>query len=80
MESVCFFNLFNIQFAYQLNVGQPILIVFKNYLFPLQNAYYGATNNMVEYFDAQGITIAEGFNPADFICKLFLQKLNILKF
>lgn len=32
-----------------------------------QNAYYGATNNMVEYFDAIGITIAEGFNPADFI-------------
>lgn len=32
-----------------------------------QNAYFGATNNVVEYFDAIGITIAEGFNPADFI-------------
>lgn len=25
---------------------------------------------MVEYFDSVGVTIAEGFNPADFICKL----------
>nr|XP_022337318.1 ABC transporter G family member 22-like [Crassostrea virginica]XP_022337410.1 ABC transporter G family member 22-like [Crassostrea virginica] len=32
-----------------------------------QNAYFGETNKMVEYFDSVGVTIAEGFNPADFI-------------
>lgn len=29
---------------------------------------------MVEYFDSVGVTIAEGFNPADFICKLLVEK------
>ncbi|XP_062591621.1 uncharacterized protein LOC134253128, partial [Saccostrea cucullata] len=32
-----------------------------------QNAYYGSTDKMVEYFDNIGVEIAEGFNPADII-------------
>lgn len=45
-----------------------------NYLFSLKNAYFGETNKIVEYFDSVGVTIAEGFNPADFICKLLVEK------
>ncbi|XP_048779668.2 uncharacterized protein LOC125683024 [Ostrea edulis] len=32
-----------------------------------QNAYFGDTDNMVDYFDDIGVTIDEGFNPADII-------------
>ncbi|XP_061166801.1 uncharacterized protein LOC133175708 [Saccostrea echinata] len=32
-----------------------------------QNAYYGSTDKMVDYFDNIGVEITEGFNPADII-------------
>ena len=32
-------------------------------------AYFGSTNDVVDYFSAAGVTIEEDYNPADFICK-----------
>lgn len=52
--------------------------VTKIFYFVKQTAYFGDVNKVVNFFSDIGMTIAPHYNPADFICEFYSQKIDTI--